>query len=165
MWNEIQQVITTENWFRFDTSLALCRVWYVGVKNDSIVVQATMEMYAAAGKVVRPTQQIVGSGEVAWKTYRSGPTYRMIRVIMEVPTSEELKKLVGVDLRETRVYLQGVVLLGALELGDDARIALCPTGRAGLGFAVGSATPQPRPASQEQEQALAQAATKPAHQL
>ncbi|MGA1292228.1 MAG: hypothetical protein ACO3YV_05010 [Pelagibacteraceae bacterium] len=164
MWNKIQQVITTEKWFRFDTSLALCRVWYVGVKNDSIVVQATMEMYAA-GKVVRPTQQIVGSGEVAWKTYRSGPTYRMIRVIMEVPTSEELKKLVGVDFRETRVYLQGVVLLGALELGDDARIALCATGRAGLGFAVGSATPQPKAASQEQEQALALAATLPSHEL
>jgi hypothetical protein len=166
MWSRIKDVITTEKWFRFDTSLALCRVWYVGSRDDSIVVQATMEMYVAAGgKVMRPTHQLVGSGEGAWEAYRSGKDYRVIRTIIKLSPTDELLKLVGVDLREQRTYLNGVVLLGEINPQEDARLALCATARPGLNFAVGPATPQPRAATKEQEAALAVAATLPSHEL
>lgn len=165
MWSRIKDVITTEKWFRFDTSLALCRVWYVGSRDDSIVVQATMEMFVNAGKVIRPTQQLVGAGTDAWATYRSSDKYRVIRTIVKVPVSDDLSDLIGTDFRKERIYIGGIVLLGNIEVQGDARLALCATGRAGLGFAVGPATPQPRAATKEQEAALAVAATLPSHEL
>ena len=165
MWSRIKDVITTEKWFRFDTSLALCRVWYVGSRDDSIVVQGTMEMFVNAGKVIRPTQQLVGAGTDAWATYRSSNKYRVIRTIVKVPVSDDLSDLIGTDFRKERIYIGGIVLLGNIEVQEDARLALCATGRAGLGFAVGPATPQPRAATKEQEAALAVAATLPSHEL
>jgi hypothetical protein len=165
MWSRIKDVITTEKWFRFDTSLALCRVWYVGSRDDSIVVQGTMEMFVNAGKVIRPTQQLVGAGTDAWATYRSSDKYRVIRTIVKVPVSDDLSDLIGTDFRKERIYIGGIVLLGNIEVQEDARLALCATGRAGLGFAVGPATPQPRAATKEQEAALAVAATLPSHEL
>jgi hypothetical protein len=166
MWSRIKDVITTEKWFRFDTSLALCRVWYVGSRDDSIVVQATMEMYAPPGrKVVRPTHQVVGAGEGAWGAYRAGEAYRVIRTIVKLPVSDELSDLIGTDFRQERIYLSGIVLLGEINPQEDARLALCATARPGLNFAVGPATPQPRAATKEQEAALAVAATLPSHEL
>jgi hypothetical protein len=168
MWKKIENILATEEWFRFDTSLALCRVWYVGRdnNNDSIVVQATMEMYInAAGKVMRPTQQLVGSGEGAWEAYRAGEAYRVIRTIIKLPTSTEVEKLIGTDFRQERIYLSGVVLLGEINPQGDARLAMCATARPGLQFSIGPATPQPKPASQKQEAALAAASCQPAHQL
>jgi hypothetical protein len=170
MWKKIENIIANEEWFRFDTGSALCRVWYVGRgkgdDDDSIVVQATMEMYAPpGGKVVRPTLQLIGSGTEAWEAYRAGEAYRVIRTIVKTPTSDDLQDLIGTDFRQERIYLSGVVLLGNIEVQGDARLALCATGRAGLGFAVGPATPQPRAATKEQEAALAVAATLPSHEL
>jgi hypothetical protein len=165
MWERIREVITTEEWFRFDTSLALCRVWYVGLKDNSIVVQATMEMYAAGRKVIRPTPQVVGAGTEAWEKYRAGDQYRVIRTIIKMPPSDELNKLIGIDFRKERIYLSGVVLLGNIEVQGDDRFALCATARAGLHFTVGAATPQPKPATPGQEAALAVAATLPSHEL
>lgn len=165
MWEKIQNVISTEEWFRFATDRALCRVWYVGSRDDSIVVQATMEMFVNAGKVMRPTQQLVGSGTAAWETYRAGEAYRVVRVIIQIPTSDELEKLVGTDFRQERIYLSGVVLLGEINPQGDARFALCATARPGLNFAVGPATPQPRAATKGQQAALAVAATLPSHEL
>jgi hypothetical protein len=168
MWEKIQNILATEEWFRFATDQALCRVWYVGRgKDNSIVVQATMEMYvdALARKVMRPTHNLVGSGTAAWETYRAGEAYRVVRVIIQIPTSDELEKLVGTDFRQERIYLSGVVLLGEINPQGDTRFALCATARPGLNFAVGPATPQPRAATKEQEAALAVAATLPSHEL
>jgi len=166
MWEKIQNILATEEWFRFATDQALCRVWYVGRgKDNSIVVQATMEMYVDRAKVIRPTQQLVGAGTDAWATYRSSEKYRAIRTIVNVHSSTELEKMIGINFREERIYLSGIVLLGALEQNGDARLALCATARPGLNFAVGPATPQPRAATKEQEAALAVAATLPSHEL
>jgi hypothetical protein len=166
MWEKIQNILATEEWFRFATDQALCRVWYVGRgKDNSIVVQATMEMYVDRAKVMRPTQQLVGAGTDAWATYRSSEKYRAIRTIVKVHSSTELEKMIGINFREERIYLSGIVLLGALEQNGDARLALCATARPGLNFAVGPATPQPKPATEQQEAAVAVAASKAAHQL
>jgi hypothetical protein len=89
----------------------------------------------------------------------------VIRTIVKVPVSDDLSDLIGTDFRKERIYIGGIVLLGNIEVQEDARLALCATGRAGLGFAVGPATPQPRAATKEQEAALAVAATLPSHEL
>lgn len=165
MWKKIQNVISTEEWFRFATDQALCRVWYVGLKDNSIVVQATMEMLYTGGKVVRPTLQLIGSGTEAWEAYRAGEAYRVIRTIVKLPVSDDLSDLIGTDFRQERIYLSGIVLLGEINPQGDARLALCATARPGLRFAVGPATPQPKPATPGQEAALAVAATLPSHEL